>query len=112
MNSVQNRNLITFDDVTDFIVSSRLIGMLLGQSSLNPILLKIFIDLLDTDGKELGMIPVEPEYLGLTFGVLYLNLLYKKSALIGIERRGVFINPKLNEVILERDQLIIVADIA
>ncbi len=112
MNSVQNRNLITFDDVTDFIVSSRLIGMLLGQSSLNPILLKIFIDLLDTDGKELGMIPVASEHLGLTFGELYLKLLSKKSAVIGIERRGVFINPMLNEVILERDQLIIVADIA
>lgn len=111
MNSVQNRNLITFDDFDDFIVSSKLIGMLLGQASLNPTLLKIFVEFLDTSGKELGIVPVGADDSGLTFQELYLKLLHKEFALIGIKRHGIFINPSPTSVILERDQLIVVADI-
>jgi len=111
MNSVQNRNLITFDDLDDFIVSNKLIGMLLGQASLNPTLLKIFMDFLDTDGRELGIIPVDEDHIGLTFQELYLKLLHKEFSLIGIKRHGIFINPPPTSVILERDQLIVVADI-
>ncbi len=111
MNSVQNRNLITFDDFDDFIVSSKLLGMLLGQSSLKPALLKIFIEILNTDGKELGIINVDANDVGFTFEELYLKFLHKEFALIGIRREGIFINPMPTSVILERDQLIVIADI-
>ena len=57
LNSIQKRNLIYSDDVRDFIVSGKLIGMLMAQASLSSNILYIFCGLLSKNGKDIIMSP-------------------------------------------------------
>jgi voltage-gated potassium channel Kch len=56
---VRNRTLATVTNVNDFVVSNKLVGLMLAQSSENEHLEAIFRDLLDDGGSEISMRPAE-----------------------------------------------------
>ena len=112
LNSIQKRNLIYSDDVRDFIVSGKLIGMLMAQASLSSNILYIFYGLLSKNVKDIIMSPYsdyfkEPK----TFKEVYLSLLNKKIILIGVKRyNDVILNPN-NECLLDnKDEIIIITN--
>ena len=87
LNSIQKRNLIYSDDVRDFIVSGKLIGMLMAQASISSNILYIFYGLLSRNGKDIIMSPYSDYFNeSRTFKDVYFNLLKKKIILIGIKR--------------------------
>jgi voltage-gated potassium channel Kch len=58
MIDVRNRELAKVTRVEDFVVSNRLVSLMLAQASENPYLEKIFADLLDEEGSEISLRPV------------------------------------------------------
>jgi len=56
---VRNRTLATVTNVNDFVVSNKLVGLMLAQASENEHLEAIFKDLLDDGGSEISMRPAE-----------------------------------------------------
>ncbi|MCE7990091.1 MAG: potassium transporter TrkA [Caldilinea sp. CFX5] len=58
MLDVQNRNLATVTQADDFIVSERLVSLVLAQLAENKDLALVFADLLDADGAEIYLKPV------------------------------------------------------
>ena len=112
LNSIQKRNLIYSDDVRDFIVSGKLIGMLMAQASLSPNILYIFYGLLSKNGKDIIMSPYSDYFKeSKTFKEVYLSLLEKKIIIIGVKRyNDVILNPN-NECILDnKDEIIIITN--
>ncbi len=59
MVDVRNRELAEVTRADDFVVSNKLISLMLAQSSENPYLSTIFGDLLDEAGSEISMRPIE-----------------------------------------------------
>jgi hypothetical protein len=59
MQDIRNRNLIEVAHADDFIVSDKLISLLLAQVSENKTLNKVFEDVFDPDGSEIYLKPVE-----------------------------------------------------
>jgi ion channel POLLUX/CASTOR len=57
MLDIRNRNLAEVTRADDFIVSDRLVSLLLAQLSENPILYDLFIDLFDSEGSEVYLKP-------------------------------------------------------
>jgi hypothetical protein len=54
---VRNRELASVTRVEDFVVSNRLVSLMLAQASENPFLEAIFNDLLDEEGSEISLCP-------------------------------------------------------
>ena len=112
LNSIQKRNLIYSDDVRDFIVSGKLIGMLMAQASLSSNILYIFYGLLSKNGKDIIMSPYSDYFQeSKTFQDVYLSLLKKKIVIIGVKRyNDVILNPN-NECLLDnKDEIIIITN--
>ena len=112
LNSIQKRNLIYSDDVRDFIVSGKLIGMLMAQASLSSNILYIFYGLLSKNGKDIIMSPYSDYFQeSKTFQEVYLSLLKKKIVIIGVKRyNDVILNPN-NECLLDnKDEIIIITN--
>ncbi len=59
MQDIRNRNLIEVAHADDFIVSDKLISLLLAQVSENKKLNKVFEDIFDPDGSEIYLKPAE-----------------------------------------------------
>ena len=59
MQDIRNRNLIEVAHADDFIVSDKLISLLLAQVSENKTLNKVFEDIFDPEGSEIYLKPVE-----------------------------------------------------
>lgn len=59
MQDIRNRNLIEVAQADDFIVSDKLISLLLAQVSENKTLNKVFEDVFDPDGSEIYLKPAE-----------------------------------------------------
>lgn len=59
MQDIRNRNLIEVAQADDFIVSDKLISLLLAQVSENKTLNKVFEDVFNPDGSEIYLKPVE-----------------------------------------------------
>nr|WP_240516463.1 hypothetical protein [Brachyspira sp. G79] len=79
LNSIQKRNLIYSDDVRDFIVSGKLIGMLMAQASISSNILYIFYGLLSKNGKDIIMSPYSDYFNeSKSFKDVYLYLIRKK----------------------------------
>ncbi|HTM79235.1 MAG TPA: hypothetical protein VL133_16595, partial [Devosia sp.] len=64
MIDIRNRELAEVTRADDFVVSNRLVSLMLAQASENASLAAIFDDLLDEEGSEIYMRPVE-DYIGL-----------------------------------------------
>ena len=59
MSDIRNRQLAQVTRADDFVVSNRLVSLMLAQASESPFISAIFADLLDEDGSEIYMRPVE-----------------------------------------------------
>lgn len=123
MSDVRNRELAKVTDVDDFVVSNKIVSLMLSQASENQYLEAIFKDLLDEDGSEICMRPAQ-NYLSLgkksTFGdVVQVALgrgeiaighkLQSKNNIENQQKAGIFINPKKSDsVTYQQDDKIIV----
>ncbi|MEI0797046.1 hypothetical protein R4Q14_01790 [Brachyspira intermedia] len=112
LNSIQKRNLIYSDDVRDFIVSGKLIGMLMAQASISSNILYIFYGLLSRNGKDIIMSPYSDYFNeSRTFKDVYFTLLKKKIILIGIKRyNDIILNPNDECMLDNKDEIVIITN--
>ena len=126
MTDVRNRELAEVTRADDFVVSNKLVSLMLAQASENERLSAIFEDLLDEEGSEFYMRPVgdyadisEP----LNFYTLLESARRRGETAIGYRRRredqpgdrnmgGVVVNPDKRETLLfqPEDRLIVLAE--
>ncbi|WPC24474.1 hypothetical protein N4239_01455 [Brachyspira hyodysenteriae] len=112
LNSIQKRNLIYSDDVRDFIVSGKLIGMLMAQASISSNILYIFYGLLSRNGKDIIMSPYSDYFNeSKSFKDVYFTLLKKKIILIGIKRyNDIILNPNYECMLDNKDEIVIITN--
>ena len=58
MLDLRNRELAEVTKADDFIVSDKLISLMMSQVSENKMLMQVFIDLMDSDGSEIYLKPI------------------------------------------------------
>lgn len=110
LNSIQKRNLIYSDDVRDFIVSGKLIGMLMAQASIDYNILYLFYGLLSKNGKDI-IISSYSKYFNenKTFKDAYFDLLDRGIIIIGIKRYDdILLNPTQDFLLDSKDEIIII----
>ncbi|MHB1102279.1 MAG: CASTOR/POLLUX-related putative ion channel [Devosia sp.] len=125
MIDVRNRELAEVTRADDFVVSNKLVSLMLAQASENENLSAIFEDLLDEEGSEIYMRPVE-HYIELGRPVNFYTVAeacrQRGEVAIGYARRregvtdarnmgGVVVNPKKSEALLyaHGDRFVILA---
>ena len=127
MIDIRNRELAEVTRADDFVVSNKLVSLMLAQASENEYLSSIFDDLLDEDGSEIYMRPIA-DYADLSRPVSFYTLVEaarrRGETAIGYRRRraddaadernmgGVVVNPPKSEVLtwLPEDRLIVLAE--
>ncbi|MEQ7156493.1 CASTOR/POLLUX-related putative ion channel [Brevundimonas aurifodinae] len=127
MIDIRNRELAEVTRADDFVVSNKLVSLMLAQASENEYLSDIFADLLDEDGSEIYMRPIG-DYVDLTGPVSGYTLAEaarrRGETAIGYRRKreedgadgrnmgGVVVNPDKAEVLefLPEDRLIVLAE--
>ena len=110
LDSIQKRNLIYSDDVRDFIVSGKLIGMLMAQASIDYNILYLFYGLLSKNGKDI-IISSYSKYFNenKTFKDVYFDLLDREIIIIGIKRYDdILLNPSQDFLLDSKDEIIII----
>jgi len=125
MTDVRNRELAEVTRADDFVVSNKLVSLMLAQASENESMAAIFDELLDEDGSEIYMRPVS-DYVAIgepvTFYTICLAALRRGEVAIGYRRQrdggpdlrklgGVTVNPAKSEKLLygETDSVIVLA---
>ncbi|WEZ83156.1 hypothetical protein P6U16_20125 [Rhizobium sp. 32-5/1] len=125
MTDVRNRELAAVTRADDFVVSNKLVSLMLAQASENEHMAAIFDELLDEDGSEIYMRPVS-DYVAIdqpiNFYTICLAALKRGEVAIGYRRKraddadprslgGVVVNPVKSEKLLysEDDRLIVLA---
>ncbi|MGQ3296536.1 MAG: CASTOR/POLLUX-related putative ion channel, partial [Shinella sp.] len=125
MIDVRNRNLAAVTRADDFVVSNKLVSLMLAQASENELMAQIFDELLDEDGSEIYMRPVT-DYIAIdrpvNFYTVNLAALIRGEVALGYSRAnapghdprnmgGVVVNPVKSEKITfdPTDRLIILA---
>lgn len=58
MLDLRNRELAEVTKADDFIVSDKLISLMMSQISENKMLMQVFIDLMDSDGSKIYLKPI------------------------------------------------------
>jgi voltage-gated potassium channel Kch len=127
MIDIRNRELAEVTRADDFVVSNKLVSLMLAQASENEYLSDIFADLLDEDGSEIYMRPIG-DYVDLTGPVSGYTLTEaarrRGETAIGYRRKrdengadgrnmgGVVVNPDKAEVLefLPEDRLIVLSE--
>ncbi|MBX9617489.1 MAG: hypothetical protein K2X25_18005 [Caulobacteraceae bacterium] len=127
MIDIRNRELAEVTRADDFVVSNKLVSLMLAQASENEYLSAIFDDLLDEDGSEIYMRPIG-DYVDLTGPVSFYTIVeaarQRGETAIGYRRRresgeddarnmgGVVVNPSKAEVLdyLPEDRVIVLAE--
>lgn len=127
MIDIRNRELAEVTRADDFVVSNKLVSLMLAQASENEYLSDIFGDLLDEDGSEIYMRPIG-DYVDLSGPVSGYTLMEaarrRGETAIGYRRKrdedgaddrnmgGVVVNPDKAEVLefLPEDRLIVLAE--
>jgi voltage-gated potassium channel Kch len=127
MIDIRNRELAEVTRADDFVVSNKLVSLMLAQASENEYLSDIFADLLDEDGSEIYMRPIG-DYVDLSGPVSGYTLTEaarrRGETAIGYRRKrdedgadgrnmgGVVVNPDKAEVLefLPEDRLIVLAE--
>lgn len=122
MLDIRNRQLADITSADDFIVSDKLISLLMSQVSENKYLMRVFEDLFDADGSEIYIKPAK-EYVKtgepMNFFTILESAARKNEVAIGyrkiIEAKdatkgyGVYVNPKKSDVFtLSEDDMVIV----
>lgn len=125
MIDVRNRNLAAVTRADDFVVSNKLVSLMLAQASENELMAQIFDELLDEDGSEIYMRPVT-DYIAIdrpvNFYTVNLAALIRGEVALGYSRAnpagedprnmgGVVVNPVKSELVAfgPNDRLIILA---
>ena len=125
MIDMKNRQLADITSADDFIVSDKLLSLLMTQVSENKYLMRVFEDLFDADGSEIYIKPAR-EYVTIGEPVNFYTLLEaaarKNEVAIGYrilskskdvnEQYGVVVNPKKSELIHleEADEVIVLSE--
>jgi hypothetical protein len=125
MLDIKNRDLASVTKVDDFIVSDKLISLMMSQVSENKHLMRVFEDLLRSEGSEIYLKPVG-NYIKLNTPVNFYTLLEsaKRKSEIAIGYKiasqssdsskayGVVINPDKSKIVsfAEDDRLIVLAE--
>ncbi|MEO9482798.1 MAG: hypothetical protein ABJG47_05105 [Ekhidna sp.] len=122
MLDIRNRQLADITSADDFIVSDKLISLLMSQVSENKDLMRVFEDLFDADGSEIYIKPAR-EYvqtgMSMNFYTILESAARKNEVAIGYrviskakfadEQYGVVLNPKKSdEFTLEENDMVIV----
>ena len=125
MVDVRNRELAEVTRADDFVVSNRLVSLMLAQASENENLSAIFEDLLDEQGSEIYMRPAG-DYIELGRPINFYTIVEaarrRGEVALGYSRRrqgaedprklgGVVVNPKKNEAVMyqQGDRVIVLA---
>ncbi|MBU1348219.1 MAG: hypothetical protein KKA16_14865 [Alphaproteobacteria bacterium] len=127
MIDIRNRELAEVTRADDFVVSNKLVSLMLAQASENEYLSSIFDDLLDEDGSEIYMRPVG-DYVDLALPVNFYTIAeaarQRGETAIGYRRKresadddgrnmgGVVVNPNKAEALeyLPEDRVIVLAE--
>ncbi len=125
MLDIRNRQLADITSADDFIVSDKLISLLMSQVSENKYLMRVFEDLFDADGSEIYIKPAQ-EYVKVGEPINFYTVLEsaarKNEVAIGYrivkesknaERGyGVYVNPKKSEMftLTKEDRLIVLSE--
>lgn len=127
MIDVRNRELAEVTRADDFVVSNKLVSLMLAQASENRNMAAIFDELLDEDGSEIYIRPIR-DYVDISEPLNFYTLLEsaKRRGEVAIGYRrirkgegaddrnmgGVVINPKKSEVLdyIESDRIIVLAE--
>jgi voltage-gated potassium channel Kch len=126
MIDIRNRELAEVTRADDFVVSNKLVSLMLAQASENEYLSSIFDDLLDEDGSEIYMRPVG-DYVDLSGPVTFYTIAEaarrRGETAIGYRRKreaeddgrnmgGVVVNPNKSEALdyLPEDRVIVLAE--
>lgn len=125
MIDMKNRQLADITSADDFIVSDKLLSLLMTQVSENKYLMRVFEDLFDADGSEIYIKPAH-EYVTIGEPVNFYTVLEsaakKHEVAIGYrilakskdvnEQYGVVVNPKKSEMIhlTDRDEIIVLSE--
>jgi len=125
MLDIRNRQLADITSANDFIVSDKLVSLLMSQVSENKYLMRVFEDLFDADGSEIYIKPateyVKPDT-PINFYTILESAALKNEVAIGYriieEARnaskgyGVYVNPKKSEIIKlkENDTIIVLSE--
>ena len=127
MIDIRNRQLAEVTRADDFVVSNKLVSLMLAQASENEYLSSIFDDLLDEDGSEIYMRPVG-DYVDLSGPVTFYTIAeaarQRGETAIGYRRKreaedgdgrnmgGVVVNPSKSEALdyLPEDRVIVLAE--
>ena len=122
MLDIRNRQLADITSADDFIVSDKLVSLLMSQVAENKYLMRVFEDLFDADGSEIYIKPAR-EYVqtgqSMNFYTILESAARKNEVAIGYrvitkaktadEQYGVVLNPKKSEeFMLEEDDMVIV----
>jgi ion channel POLLUX/CASTOR len=125
MIDMKNRQLAEITSADDFIVSDKLLSLLMTQVSENKFLMRVFEDLFDADGSEIYIKPAK-EYISIGVPTNFYTILeaaarknevaigyriYAKSKDIN-HAYGVVVNPKKSEYIelTEKDEIIVLSE--
>lgn len=125
MTDVRNRELAEVTRADDFVVSNKLVSLMLAQASENEAMAAIFDDLLDEEGSEIYMRPVA-DYVSIdrpvNFYTIALSALRRGEVAIGYRRQrqddpdhrklgGVVVNPLKSEALgyTAADRVIVLA---
>ena len=125
MLDIRNRQLADITSADDFIVSDKLISLMMSQVSENKFLMKVFEDLFDADGSEIYIKPAT-EYIRVDEPVNFYTILEsaarKSEVAIGYRivadaknasnDYGVTVNPKKSEMITltKEDRIIVLSE--
>jgi ion channel POLLUX/CASTOR len=125
MLDIRNRQLADITSADDFIVSDRLVSLLMSQVCENKFLMRVFEDLFDADGSEIYIKPAS-EYIKLGEPVNFYTILEsaarKNEVAIGYRiisqakdgdnQYGVRVNPKKSETVnlVEGDMVIVLSE--
>lgn len=125
MLDVRNRTLVEGQRVEDFIVSKRLVGLVLSQISEHKALAAVFADLFDPEGSEVYLKPIR-SYVAPGVPANFYSLIeaaaqrgeaaigYRRAQRFDVDRvqHGVVLNPRKSDLIEfgDADQIIVVAE--
>ena len=125
MIDMKNRQLADITSADDFIVSDKLLSLLMTQVSENKYLMRVFEDLFDADGSEIYIKPAK-EYVAIgeqtNFYTILESAARKNEVAIGYRifakskdvnhDYGVVVNPKKSDYfeLTERDEIIVLSE--
>lgn len=125
MLDIRNRQLADITSADDFIVSDKLVSLLMSQVSENKFLMRVFEDLFDADGSEIYIKPAK-EYVKVGEPMNFYTILesaarknqvaigyrIKKQAKDANNQYGVYVNPNKSEMftLTEEDLVIVLSE--